>query len=209
MQITKINPQYPEPEIIQQAVNLLKRGGAVVYPTDTAYALGVDALNSQAVKKIFFIKNRSPKKPIAVIAKDIVQVRRIAFLDRKSLYLIKKYWPGPLTIILPKKKIVPADLTAGFKKIGVRIPDNEIACLLCKKLGHPISATSANLSGKRMCYNARAVLKQFVKREYQPDLILDAGSLNRVKPSTLVEIRDGKFKILRSGSIEFGFLRNY
>lgn len=166
----------------------------IVFPTDTAYGLGADFQAPAAFKKIYLIKNRPKNKKVALVAASLKQVKKFFRLNKKELSLAKKYWPGPLTIILPlrNKKL----------KLGVRVPKNSLAREICKRFGKPITATSANLAGEKECYQIKDVIKQFSRKKCRPDLIIDAGLLKKVKPSTLVKLENNEIKIIRQGTIK-------
>lgn len=183
------------------AVSLLKEGGVIVYPTDTAYALGCDAANKKAVKKIYKIKNRPAGKPLPVIAGSLNLAKKFFRFSKKELQLAKKYWPGPLSLVL---RIRDSGFGIGNSKlrIVVRVPDNKIARSLSSKLSRPIISTSANISGMGECYSIKEVLKQFKGKKHQPDLILDAGKLKKRKPSTIIRIVNNKVEVLRKGPIK-------
>lgn len=189
---------------IEQALKILKAGGVVVYPTDTAYGLAVDATNPAAVKKLYALKGRDFKKPIHVIvpSTDLLTVPYYS-LSREVLKLINKFWPGPLTIVVPLKARGASwkMLSAGTKTIGIRYPNHETAQTLCEALGKPITTTSANISGLPSTYSIAEAKEQFAKGKLKPDFYLDGGKLKRVKPSTIVSIVNNNVTILREGPI--------
>ncbi|MDP3993948.1 MAG: L-threonylcarbamoyladenylate synthase [bacterium] len=189
---------------IELAVKYLKAGKAVVYPTDTAYGLGVDATNVQAVRRLYKIKGRSFKKPVHVIVPNFTIVKRLAMLNKPSRKLFKKFFPGPLTIVLElriRNRKYWKMLSAETGTIGIRMSDNRIALALVKKFGKPITATSANISGGKTPYAIRDAAVQFERGKYQPDLYIDAGKLPKVKPSTIVKVSNNKIKVLRKGPL--------
>jgi|SRR3989344_8673876 len=187
---------------LDQAINILKQGGVVVYPTDTAYGLAVDATNVTAVKKLYALKGRDFKKPVHVIV-PFGHHHTVVYDSEDANRLMKKFWPGPLTIILPLKARGKAwqILSAGTKTLGIRYPDNSTAQALVEAFKKPITTTSANLSGKGICYSIAEVRRQFryVPR-YVPIFYLDGGKLPNNPPSTVVSLLKG-VRILRVGSI--------
>lgn len=189
IKLTKLNQQ----EVIKSALAVLKTGGVIVYPTETAYGLGADYFSQRAVKKVYQIKGRDFKKQLSVIVGSLAMAKRLVKFDQVSMRLAKKHWPGPLTLVLPLK--------SSGKTLALRISSNRLALSVVKKLNGPVTATSANLSGKGEYYSAEEIIKQFAKRKYQPDLIIDAGRLPKQKPSTIAQIIDGQIKILRQGVI--------
>lgn len=193
MELIKINLQNPENEKIKHAINILENEGTVVYPTDTIYGLGANIHSENAIKKIYSLKKRSFDKPISVCVSDISEIKKIAYLDKIGEEIVKKILPGPFTIILRKKESISSLLTAGKDKIGIRIPDN----LVCRELsrGFPITATSANLSGKSVPESVNEVIKQLGE---SVDLILDGGKLQD-EPSTVIDLTISPPEILRNG----------
>lgn len=159
---------------VEKAVETIKKGGVVVYPTDTVYGLGANALDEKAVKRVFEIKKRDLKKPISIIVRDIEMAKKVASFSKNTEKILKKILPGPVTVILHKKKILPDILTGGSKKVGLRIPDCEFTKALMEKLDFPITTTSANISGKPI----------------------------KGKPSTVVDLTGPEPKILRMGPIK-------
>lgn len=206
MKILKINPKNPESKIIKAAIKILKAGGVIIYPTETSYGLGGDATFKKAVTKIFKIKKRSQQKSVTIIVSSFAMAKEYVKFDKLSWQLAKKYWPGPLTIVLPKnkkrKKRIYTDLTGKNWDFGVRISPQPVAWQLVKKLGNPLISTSANLSGKKPGYDISEILKQFKNKKNLPILVLDAGKLPKRLTSTVVLVKDGKIKVLRKGPIK-------
>ena len=220
MQIIKIPKNKIDASAIKKAVNVLKRGGVLVYPTETAYGLGCDFTNKKAREKIYKIKGRKASKKLPVIVGDMRMAKRYVKFDKASEKLAKKYWPGAFTMVLPCTPVGTAQCAVRFirtehcsvrtvraisKKyfstIALRISNHKIARLLAKKLGRPIVSTSANISGKGNCYSVEEILKQFKRKKYKPDLILDYGKLTKRVSSTVIAVEEGKVKILRQGGI--------
>lgn len=177
---------------LEESVDILKKGGIILYPTETAYALGCDASNHKTRALIFEIKGRSKNKDLPLIAGSEAMVQRLCKIDALSARLVKKYWPGPLTVVLDGRR--------GKQSVAIRVPGLSVARALSLGLGRPLISTSANLSGKPTCYSVRAALRQLGAGGV--DLVLDAGSLPRRKPSTIVDARSGFIKILRQGSMK-------
>ena len=134
----------------EQILDVFKKGGIIAYPTETFYGLGVDPFNESAVKKLFQLKGREPDKPIAILVKDKnVLLAVVEEIPPAAEKLIKKFWPGPLTIIFKAKREVPPSLTGNTGKIAVRISSNPITQKLLETIDSPITTTSANPSGKK------------------------------------------------------------
>ncbi|MFH0906770.1 MAG: L-threonylcarbamoyladenylate synthase [bacterium] len=188
-------------EIIQEAVDVIKKGGSIVYPTDTVYGLGVNALNRYSIERLFSIKKRPETKPVPVMIKDIEMAKKLAFVDKKTEKIMESVWPGPVTIILQKRQIVPDILTANQKTIGLRIPDCQFTQFLLEKLEDPITATSANLSGEPSLGSSFEIIRIFEKIYPKPDLILDAGELPPSPPSTVLDLTSSNPKITRVGPV--------
>jgi L-threonylcarbamoyladenylate synthase len=183
-----------------KAVELLKEGKIVVYPTETAYALGADATNKTAVENIYKLKVREVKKPLAVLVEDLEQAKKFFRFPNSAILFAKKYWPGPVTLILPIADKRLKTLNKNNDKVGVRASSSKVANELAKRLGKPIVSTSANISGLGTPYSRRAVYKQFSKTN-ETVYFLDKGSLPRRATSAVLEVSDNSIKIYRSNPI--------
>lgn len=186
-------------KIIQTAAGVIQRGGGIVYPTDTVYGLGVSALKECDIERLFKIKKRPETKPIPVMIRDVEMAKELAYVDKRIEKALASVWPGPVTVVLEKKQVVPDILTANKKTIGLRIPDCPFTQLLMEKLAEPITATSANFSGQPPLASSREIIKIFEKAYPRPDLILDAGDLVNRQPSTVLDLTGSQPKILRVG----------
>lgn len=184
-------------------VSILKEGGTFIYPTETCYGLGCDATNSEAVEKIFKIKNRPKEKPCIVLFKDVFLLKQYAVLDSFTENLVQSYWPGALTVLLPVQSntrlspyIIPET-----NKISCRISPHPFIQKLFENFDSPLVSTSANLAGEPNIYDSKEIVKNFSSKEHAPDIFIDAGDLPFNPPSTLIEIRNEKIYVLRQGSI--------
>jgi L-threonylcarbamoyladenylate synthase len=177
---------------IQKARKLIRKGGIIIYPTDTLYGLGADIFNEEAIKKIFLLKGRDFKKPISVMVSKISDIKKIAYLNKEQEKIVRGLLPGPFTVILKKKKKVPKILTAGTEKIGVRIPDSKI----CQKLAHNlfITTTSANLANQKPTLNIKKIAKIFSGKV---DLILKGKKMSG-RASSVIDLTEKPFKIIRN-----------
>lgn len=188
---------------LEDAIAVLKKGGVVVFPTETAYGLAADARNAEAVERVFKIKGRSEGKSLPLIASDRAMVERVAGIPSGLVRFADQHWPGPLTLVL---SIVGDGLVPGVIKngeIAIRVSSHPVATALSRGLGAPIVSTSANRSGQPACYSINDVKSQFDNQESQPDLYLDGGLLTPELPSTIVSLDDyGYPEILRQGAIE-------
>lgn len=217
-QIIKINSQRPEKRIIQRVAEIIKKGGLVAFPTETVYGLGANALNKKAVRKIFEVKGRPLDNPIIVHIAEVKDLKKLARDIPKEVEILvhppkfcktklgraRKFWPGPLTLVLFKKKIVPDEVTAGADTVAIRMPKNKVALELIKNSGFPIAAPSANLAGKPSPTQASHVFEDLGKRV---DLILDGGRTKVGVESTVVDLTVKPPLILRPGGISFEELK--
>lgn len=185
------------PASIETALDLLTEGEIVAFPTDTVYGLGANAFYSPGIIKLFEAKGRDANKAIAVLIGDNGHLDLLTdFLSASARKLIEHFWPGGLTIVVPKKKDLPELLSAG-SSIGIRMPDHSVALELLNKFG-PLATTSANLSGKNNPHNAGDVMNQLNGRV---PLILDGGHCPGGVPSTVVDCSTDEVRILRPGAI--------
>lgn len=195
MNLIKINPQKPEKDKIEFALNTLREGGIIVYPTDTLYGIGVNIFNETAVERVFSIKKRSRSKPISVCLPEVEDIFKVAYMDSETEKIARKLLPGPFTLILKKKESISMVLTAGESKIGVRVPDSKVSMELSREF--PLTATSANISGMEVPESPEEVYKQLGE---SIDLTLDAGTFERSAPSTVIDMTCHPPKVLRKGS---------
>jgi L-threonylcarbamoyladenylate synthase len=172
-----------------------KKIGVIVFPTDTAYGIGCDATDRAAVRRVFAIKGRVRGKALPMIVADLKMAQKFFRISKFEFRISKKYWPGPLSIVLPvrSKKIAKEALYRGTA--AVRVPDSRLARALSKKLGAPLIATSANRSGEPARYSVKGL-------RLPVDAVLDAGALPRRKPSTIVRVQGSKIIVLRNGPIK-------
>lgn len=183
---------------IKKAAKIIRDGGLVAFPTETVYGLGANALNPDAVIKIFEAKQRPSFDPLIVHICDIKDIDRLSLnVDERVYKLAKRFWPGPLTIILPKKDIVPGIVTSGLSTVAIRMPAHDVALQLIDKAGCPIAAPSANKFGKLSPTKAEHVMKQLS----DVDLIIDGGKTTVGIESTVISLSPVGFKILRPGVI--------
>ncbi len=191
-----------KPQAICKAAEVLRAGGIVLYPTDTLYGLGADALSDEAVAKIQAIKGRDDKKPIHAIVADMEMARRYAEVNEVAEHLAEKFLPGPLSLILKKKKGIDSGIGKGIDTFGIRIPDNRFCLDLVRAFGKPITTTSANLAGEEPRRSAQDILAQLGEKTEYIDLAIAVGELPERLPSTVVDVSSGEIKVLREGAIE-------
>lgn len=184
---------------LEEPAQIIKNGGIVVFPTETVYGIGANALNAEAVKKIYEIKKRPLSKPITLLVNSIDMIERVAKDITPFEYaIIKKFFPGPLTIILQKKDVVPDIVTSGGSTVGIRMPANEIALELINRAGVPLATPSANISDKPSKTNIKNVMSDFPEGV---DCFIDGGKSKIGVASTIVQVIDGVPHILRQGTI--------
>lgn len=180
------------------AAQIIKQGGLVAFPTETVYGLGADAFNAAAVAKIFKVKNRPAFDPVIVHIAKKDQIEAVCRMNKRAEKLIEKFWPGPLTLVLPKKRRIPDIVTAGMSKVGIRMPNNEIALRLISLADTPLAAPSANPFGYLSPTTAEHVYDQLGSKI---DMILDGGPCEIGIESTIIEFTDTKPILLRAGGI--------
>ncbi len=184
---------------IEKAAELIKKGKIVIFPTETVYGIGVNGLDSNAVKKLYEIKKRPLNKPISLLVSDMEMVEQIARdITDVEYQIMKTFFPGPLTIILKKKEIVPDIVTSGSDTVGIRMPSEKIAIEIVKQAGVPIATPSANISGKPSGTNIKSIMQDF---EGKVDFFIDGGESKLGIGSTIVQVINEEPKILREGSI--------
>jgi len=195
--VIRVDPSRPDVESIRVAANIIRSGGTVAFPTETVYGLGADALNPEAVMKIFKAKERPPDNPIIVHVSSEADARRLAAeFPKKAAELTERFWPGPLTIVLKASKAVPRVTTGGLDTVAIRMPSHKVASALIRESGVPIAAPSANIAGRPSPTTAEHVVEDLAGRI---DLILDAGSTNVGVESTVVDMTRNPPVILRPG----------
>ena len=204
---------------IQQALVVLRNGGTVVFPTETAYGIGADATNTRAVERVAAIKGRDAAKTMPLIVADLKMAERYMELSDRLRALAMDFWPGPLTIVGKAKPRGAGSLPAGRHgasggngtdlspsvmrengTIALRVSSHPVAAALTKALGVPLVATSANRAGESSCFSVEAARQQLDSQHLQPDLYLDGGVLPRSKPSTIIKQVGREIEVVRQGS---------
>lgn len=200
MKIIKLSNQK---QAIKEALAVLKKGGLVIYPTETCYGLGADAANKKAVEKVLQFKGSRRGKPISVAVSGENMAKRYVVINKVAGNLYRQFLPGPLTVVSKSRKRTVSLLEAGQGTLGVRVPDCDLILKVIKKFNRPITSTSANASGKKTPYCLNDVLKYTSqKRLALVDLFLDAGQLSFHLPSTVVDTTLNEPGILRKGEIK-------
>jgi L-threonylcarbamoyladenylate synthase len=178
---------------IKEGAKLLREGKVVIYPTDTLYGVGCNALDEEAIKRVFKLKKRDSNKPLSIALCDLKMLRRYASFDDKAMKVMEKFFPGPVTFIL-RKKGLPDILTGGSEKVGVRIPEDRTALKLIMEAEVPIVTTSANVTGRASAKTAEKALEELP----DADLALDGGKRSGL-PSTIIDLTCHPPEILREG----------
>jgi len=202
-EIVRINPTSPEPSLVTYAAEKIRTGAVVGMPTDTFYGLAADPFNLHAVDRIYDIKSRSRHKPLSLLTESVDQAAELAWPVPDAFYLLaRRFWPGPLTIIVKADPKVPLKVTANTGNVALRVPAAEVALAIIRAAGLPITATSANLHGEAECTTAQAVRDQL--GDCLP-IIVDGGQSPRDIASTIVDLtsEDGHWRILRQGAIAY------
>jgi L-threonylcarbamoyladenylate synthase len=182
------------------AVIVLARGGIVAIPTDTLYGLAVDPLSSAAIARLMAVKGRPTERAIALIGADADQVvRDLGTLPPVAQKLASAFWPGPLTLLVPRPASIPAELAGGSALVGVRVPNDDAARELCRCWGHVLTATSANLSGEPASDDPDHIARVFEDRDVA--LLLDRGKTCGGPPSTVVEAAASEIRLVRPGAV--------
>ncbi|MHB9098140.1 MAG: L-threonylcarbamoyladenylate synthase [Syntrophales bacterium] len=195
----KCDPVNPDEKVLAEAVNILRRGGVVAFPTETFYGLGADAHQGAAVEKIFHLKGRNAQNPISVIVdNDRQAILLVDEVPPAAQLLMQAFWPGPLTMLLHASPSVLPRLTGGTGKIGIRVSSHRVAHMLAKGLAGPLTATSANLSGERECSTAEEVIRAFGERL---DAVIDGGETAGGLGSTILDVTVSPPVVRREGVV--------
>ena len=203
--VYKVDPLRPSRMILREAAEIIRKGGLVAFPTETVYGLGADALNPEAVRKIFSSKERPPDNPLIVHVSEKDGVYDLAKrVPKEAEVLMTRFFPGPLTVVLEKKPIVPDETTANLPTEAIRMPDHKIALALIKEAGTPIAAPSANKAGRPSPTKAKHVLEDL---SGEVDLVIDGGPTKFGLESTVIDLTTEPPQILRPGAITAEMLR--
>ena len=202
MKLLPIDPIKPDKTILQVAADMIRGGGLVAFPTETVYGIGADGTNPAAIRRIYEAKGRPESKPILVLVSGRRDLDRLVrCIPGRVHALMDACWPGPLTLVLPALESVPRELLGDGTTIGVRHSDAAVAGALCRAVGGPVTAPSANRSGELEPLTAEDVADQLGDRV---DLILDGGRSPSEQPSTVVDVSTGTPRLIRAGCTPFG-----
>jgi len=205
--VRAVDAEHPDPVVIDEAAAILSQGGLVAFATETVYGLGAVATRAEAVGRIFEAKGRPSFNPLIVHVADVAQARAMAAeWTETAQRLAEAFWPGPLTLIVPKTPTIPDVVTAGGPSVGLRIPAPRVARTLIARVGEPLAAPSANRSNRISPTRAEHVLADLDGRV---DLILDSGPTSVGLESTVLDLTSAPARILRPGPISLGDLAPY
>jgi len=208
LRIVKIDADKPSLETLKEAANHLRKGRVIVCPTDTGYAFAANAIDKEAVVKVFNLKGRSYSNPMHIALDSMKTAQKYAHINKITEKVAEKFLPGALTMVLHKKKSIPDLLVAGKNTVGIRIPDNKIILSLCTMTGLPLTATSANISGEPTPYSAQEVVGR-IGADANVALVLDQGSLPARELSTIIDLTVYPPQLLRQGKISWLDLRQF
>lgn len=193
-----VDPWNPDPAVLREAAAVLRRGGLVAFPTETVYGLGANALNADAVRGIYRAKGRPSDNPLILHLACREEAERLARPTQRARSLMSAFWPGPLTLVLPARPVVPAETRGGLDTAALRMPDHPVAAALIEAAGFPLAAPSANLSGRPSPTDADSVWEDLGGRA---DMILDAGPVSVGIESTVLDMTADPPLLLRPGGL--------
>jgi L-threonylcarbamoyladenylate synthase len=202
-EIEEINPKRPSKQVLRRAARLIRKGAVMVCPTDTGYALAANALDTKAIVKVFNIKGRDYANPIHMAVSSLEMAERYAHISPEAEQLAHNFLPGALTLVLPRREVVPSLLVGGRDTVGIRIPDNRVIMDLAVMADLPITATSANISGQTTPYSVPEVLRLLGEAAEQVTLILDQGLIPSRGLSTIVDLTVSPPQLLRQGLVSW------
>ncbi len=199
--ILEVNPVHPQPYKIKKIVEVLNNDGIIIYPTDTIYGIGCSIYSTKGIDRIKQIKGREKNKYFSILCADLKHLSKYAKnVSNEAYKLMKKILPGPYTVILEASREIPRILHSKRKTVGIRVPDHQLCRDIVRELGHPIITTSANKSGQEPLNDPQLLEKEFGKLV---DIVIDGGVLFS-NPSTVIDLSEKPFKILREGDDPYG-----
>lgn len=196
MEYYELHPVNPQTRFINKAVEVLKNGGVIIYPTDTVYGIGCDIFNKAALERVYAIKQDAGTKLFSFICPNLKDISKYAKVSDFAYKKMKKLLPGPYTFVLPAAREVPKTLWTKRHTVGIRVPNNEVALTLVKELGNPIVSTSVTNRKGEVLYNPDEIKLIF---DYQVDLMLSVGHLEGT-PSSIVDLSGEEPEIIREGA---------
>lgn len=196
-----VDAAHPSAASIEEVARIVRDGGVAAIPTDTLYGLAANPFDAAAVRRVFVLKGRSAEGALPLIATDAAQVETwLGALPAQGRQLADCFWPGPLTLVVAAPEGLAVEVTGGRSTVGVRVPAHAVARALCARCGHPLTATSANISGEPATADPAAVGRVLGHRL---DVLLDAGPTPGGAPSTLVDVSQASPVLIRAGAISW------
>ena len=186
---------------ITHAINVLRNGGIIAHATETCYGFACDPFNEKALARLYALKKMAHTKPVALLVPDLKTAEQFGVFTPNARELAQKYWPGPLTIIVKRKKELPSFLNPGTPTIGMRVPDHELSLDFVKAFGGPLVTTSANITTQPSPYSAEEIKAQFKNEKLKPNFVIDSGVIPYNPPSTIVDCTSVTPVVIRQGSI--------
>lgn len=193
--IVEVDPVHPQPRVIERAAAVLHGGGLVAYPTDTYYGVGCDLFSKKAIDRLYALKRRDRRKPMAFLCPDLSDVAKYAKVSNFAYRFMKRLTPGPFTFVLEATRLVPEMMQSRQRQVGIRVPQAPLMLAIVAKLGRPIVTTSATDQDDEVLTDARSIKEELGHRL---DLILDGG-VQPSEPSTVVSLIDDRIEVLRQG----------
>jgi L-threonylcarbamoyladenylate synthase len=201
--IEKVDSKTPDTKVLEHAARLINKGEVLVCPTDTGYAFSANALDVRAIAKVFGLKGRSYNNPIHMAVGSIEEAEKYAYIDDIARQLAKRFLPGALTLVLPKKETIPSILVAGMNTVGIRIPNERIILELSARAGKPLTTTSANISGKPTPYTVDEIINNMGDSIKGVAMILDRGQILKRELSTIVDLTASPPQLIRQGMVSW------
>lgn len=183
---------------LTNSVKTLHKGGVVAHPTETCYGLAVDIFQRKALTHLYSLKKMHLDKPVSILVRDLEEAQEYGIFSPTALKLTLLYWPGALTLVVPRTEFLPYWVNPGHKTIGIRLSSHKITHQLVEAFGGPLTTTSANIHGKPQAY----AVQDFLDQGLQPDYTWDCGRIGEQMPSTIAEVQGDEIKILRQGEVK-------
>jgi len=202
MERLQIDPLHPKGRHLRRAVETLRKGGVIIYPTDTIYGLGCDIFNKEAVKRVYQIKGKSRKSPLSFICPDLKEISKYAYVSNPAYKIMKRALPGPYTFVLAATPLVPKLLLSNRKTVGIRVPDHAICRMLLEEFGNPIVSTSVTGPNGDPLNDPNEIEALY---KNQVDLMLDVGPLG-LTPSTVIDLTGETPTVMREGKGDLSIL---
>ncbi|MBD3360572.1 threonylcarbamoyl-AMP synthase [Candidatus Peregrinibacteria bacterium] len=186
-------------DALEKAIETLKTGGIVMHPTETCYGFAADIFNEKALKKLYELKGREFNKPVSILVSSFGMANEYGVFSEKAFEIANKYWPGPLSIVVPRTRNLPDHFNPGEKFVSIRFSSNDFCIGMIEEFGRPVTTTSANIAGNEPLYEVD--LSQFGKMSDEINLVVNGGEINSVESSTIVKISGDDVEVLRQGEI--------